>query len=199
MKISDLESKNAINKVLDKPHQLGWLFGFKKLTSEHDAWINQFLNVPRGGGSTLQAHRNSYKTTSGLVAMALLALLYPDLRVLVVRKTIQNAESLITSLIKIFESEIMQFLCYARYQKSSFVTEKWSKAGILLSSKNSISPENSFEPAGVGTSITGRHYDYIWCDDIINMEDRNSAAEREATKSYVRELGNIVTITGSRM
>lgn len=190
---------NALKYFFNQPHKLGHLLGFKKLNAGHDEWIKYFLNIPRGGRRVLQAHRNSYKTTSGLVAMAMLSLLYPNLRVFIVRKVLSNAEALIAALVKIFNSEIMKLMCQKIYGIPSFETSKWSKTGILLATKKSISPEHSFEPCGIGTSQTGRHYDYIWCDDIITVEDRRSAAERQLTKDYVRELNNIVTPTGSRM
>lgn len=189
----------TLRRLFESPHELGHLLGFKKLNTAHSEWINMFLNVPRSGEAVLQAHRNSYKTTSGLVALAMLFLIYPNLRILIVRKTVDNAESLIKAMMKIFESDIMRLLCHSIYNKPGFETEKWSKTGVRLSCKTSITPEESIEACGVGTSKTGRHYDYIWCDDIITPEDRESPAERERTKSTVRELSNIVTTTGSIM
>lgn len=44
---------------------------------------------------------------------------------------------------------------------------------------------------GTGSSITGRHYDYIFCDDIVNLKDRVSRAERERTKQVYQELINV--------
>ena len=44
---------------------------------------------------------------------------------------------------------------------------------------------------GSDSSITGKHYDYIFTDDIVNIKDRISRAERERTKTVYHELQNI--------
>lgn len=44
---------------------------------------------------------------------------------------------------------------------------------------------------GIGGSITGKHFDFIFTDDIVNMKDRKSKAERDRTKLIYQELLNI--------
>ena len=44
---------------------------------------------------------------------------------------------------------------------------------------------------GTGSSLTGQHYDYIFTDDIVNVKDRMSRAERERTRTVYQELINI--------
>lgn len=44
---------------------------------------------------------------------------------------------------------------------------------------------------GIGTSITGKHADVIITDDIVNIKDRISKAERDKTKTQYMELQNI--------
>ena len=44
---------------------------------------------------------------------------------------------------------------------------------------------------GIGGSLTGKHADVIFTDDIVNLQDRLSAAEREHTISIYQELQNI--------
>lgn len=44
---------------------------------------------------------------------------------------------------------------------------------------------------GIGTSITGKHADIVVTDDIVNLKDRISRAEREKTKTQYMELQNI--------
>ena len=39
---------------------------------------------------------------------------------------------------------------------------------------------------GIGGSLTGKHYDLIFTDDIVNLKDRASRAERERTKDAGR-------------
>lgn len=49
---------------------------------------------------------------------------------------------------------------------------------------------------GIGTSITGKHADIVVTDDIVNIKDRISRAERERTKMQYMELQNIKNRSG---
>jgi predicted phage terminase large subunit-like protein len=49
---------------------------------------------------------------------------------------------------------------------------------------------------GMGGSITGKHFDRIFTDDIVNVKDRTSKAERERTKLIYQELRNIINRGG---
>jgi predicted phage terminase large subunit-like protein len=44
---------------------------------------------------------------------------------------------------------------------------------------------------GTGGSLTGKHFDFIFTNDIINIQDRISKADRERTKMIYQELQNI--------
>lgn len=44
---------------------------------------------------------------------------------------------------------------------------------------------------GIHTSLTGKHSDYIFTDDIVNVQDRSSQAERNRTKLQYQELQNV--------
>jgi len=44
---------------------------------------------------------------------------------------------------------------------------------------------------GTGASLTGKHFDRIFTDDIVNVQDRVSKAERDRTKIIYQELQNI--------
>lgn len=44
---------------------------------------------------------------------------------------------------------------------------------------------------GIGGSLTGKHADVIFTDDIVNLSDRISPPEREHTRAIYQELQNI--------
>jgi hypothetical protein len=44
---------------------------------------------------------------------------------------------------------------------------------------------------GTGSSLTGKHADVIFTDDIVNLADRTSAAERRRIRGVYQELQNI--------
>lgn len=49
---------------------------------------------------------------------------------------------------------------------------------------------------GINGSLTGKHFDRIFTDDIVNIEDRTSKAERDHTKIIYQELRNIINRGG---
>lgn len=200
MKALDFDWAAALDDWLAEPHKFGHILGFEKLTHEHDAWINYFLRVPQGGVEVLQAHRNSYKTTCGLVALVLLFLLYPELRVLVVRKNDTLAAKVAIALQKIFTTNgVVRAFLYVRFGIETAKTNEWSESKTVFAFKKRVTIEPSLTIAGIKGSITGAHFDYIWSDDIVAREDAESDAEREATKNFVHELINLIEPTGSRM
>lgn len=44
---------------------------------------------------------------------------------------------------------------------------------------------------GIYASLTGKHADIVITDDIVNIKDRVSRAEREKTKLQYQELQNV--------
>ncbi len=146
------------------------------------------------------AHRNSYKTTCGLVAMTLLYLLYPEIRILVARKTDTQAAKVAIALQKIFtKNATIRIFMLSRWGFDSAETDEWSTEKTNFAFKKSVTIEPSLTIAGIAGSITGAHFDYIWCDDIVTRKDRESGAERDATKNFVHELDNLIEPTGSQM
>jgi len=191
--------ESALQEWVEEPYKLGHLLGFEKLSEIHGEWVKLFLNVPASGQTVLMAHRNSYKTTCGLVALTLLYMLYPNIRVLIVRKNLINAEKIVLAMQKIFNSDIFKIWSDNRHGIANVETAVWSRSQLSLAFKKKLTAEPSLQATGVGGSITGAHFDYIWCDDIVTDADRYSPAERESTKNYVYELANIIEPFGSRM
>jgi len=62
-------------------------------------------------------------------------------------------------------------------------------------------PRGATQLRGFGTdsSITGKHVDIIFTDDIVNLKDRVSHAERERIKRLYMELQNIKDTEGGRI
>ena len=76
--------EQAVKFLLEQPAKFGAMIGFDKLTDLHNKWI---IEMVRGDGDkTLQAHRNSYKTTCVSIVLALIIILLPRLKILFIRK-----------------------------------------------------------------------------------------------------------------
>ena len=185
--------EEAVTFLIEKPYKLGHLVGFTKLTEMHNAWI---IDMVRGTqDKTLQAHRSSYKTTCVSIALSLIVVLLPKMRTMFMRKTDADIKEIIRQVRKILESQQMQYFVQVIYG----VWLQLTSANVNEISTNlSNDPRGTPQLTGLGTggSLTGKHYDRIFTDDIVNVQDRVSKAERDRTKIIYQELRNIVNRGG---
>jgi hypothetical protein len=188
---------SALDEWLTEPHKFGHLLGYDKLTPTHGKWIKIFLQHKRF--DDLMAHRNSYKTTCGIVAMVLLFMCNPNMRLLIVRKNMTLSSAVLSSIQKhMISNDIVRLYIYSRWNITDVKTRDWSSEKTTFKFKKSITPESSITAAGIGTSIVGSHFDYIWMDDIETIEDRYSPAERVWTLAYYNETENLIEPLGCR-
>lgn len=188
-----LTRKEAVEFLLLRPYKFGHMLGFDKLTPLHNEWICDMVSAK--SDRTLQAHRGSYKTTCVSVALCIIMILWPELRILFMRKTNTDVKEIIAQCRKILESPQMRYI-----SRSIWGTDlKLNKATAVELSTNLVEDiKGTAQLTGRGTegSITGKHYDVIFTDDIVNVEDRTSRAERERTKLVYQELQNILNREG---
>ena len=179
---------DAVNFLLKNPYKLGHALGFTLLTELHNQWI---IDMVRGTeDKTLQAHRGSYKTTCVSLAIAIIMILLPKKKVMYIRKTDADTKEIIVQVRKILESPYMTYLASTIYN---------TDFKLITATYTNITTNLNYEPKGtaqlsamgVNGSLTGKHFDIIFTDDIVNVEDRISRAEREHTKIVYQELQNI--------
>lgn len=179
---------DAVNFLLTKPYKLGHALGFTKLTDLHNKWI---VDMVRGREDyTLQAHRGSYKTTCVSIALAIIIVLLPTKATMFMRKTDSDVKEIILQVRKILDSQHMRYFVSVIYGCDlKLVTSTQTQINTNLNRES----RGTFQLSGMGTngSLTGKHYDLIFTDDIVNVEDRISKTEREHTKLVYQELQNI--------
>ena len=183
----------AVTFLIEQPYKLAHLIGFTKLTEIHNKWI---IDMVRGTDDrTLQAHRSSYKTTCVSIALSLIVVLMPRLRTMFMRKTDSDIKEVIRQVRKILESQQMRYFVQAIYGIQLQLTTATANE---LSTNLTNDPRGTAQLTGLGTggSITGKHYDRIFTDDIVNVQDRTSKAERDRTKIIYQELRNIINRGG---
>ena len=180
--------EQAVNFLLTSPYKLGHMLGFTKLTDLHNAWI---LDMLKGEGDrTLQAHRASYKTTCVSIALALIIILLPNKRTLFLRKTDTDIKEIIKQVQKILKDPHTQYFVQCIYGVNLKLTVE-SATEINTNLTTDIRGTSQLVGMGCGSSITGKHFDRIFTDDIVNINDRVSKAERDRTKLVYQELQNI--------
>ena len=178
----------ARDRLIDYPAAFGNHVGFTKLGPLHNTWIREM--IADAGDATLQAHRGSYKTTCVSVALAILIILRPNERTAFVRKTDNDVKEVITQVRKILEHPFTVGLV-ERIYGTAFKITKAAATEISTNLTNDPRGTSQLVGIGLGGSLTGKHFDRIFTDDIVNVQDRVSKAERERTKLIYQELQNI--------
>lgn len=183
-----LTRKQAIEFLTNHPVKYARMLGFTKLTSLHDEWIKDMLKGKKD--ETLMAHRASYKTTCVSVALALIIILLPTKRTMFMRKTDADIKEVVKQVQKILLDPHTQYFVQCIYGINLLLTTQTTSEinTNLVSDAKGVS---QLLGIGTGGSLTGKHFDYIFTDDIININDRVSKAERERTKLVYQELQNI--------
>lgn len=184
----ELNKEQAIILLKDIPYKIGHMVGFKDLTELHNEWLRSFLYSQ--SDQTLLAHRGSYKTTDLSLFLAIHTVIHPNENVMFFRKTDDDVTEVITQAQKILKSDIMQMITRALYGCYTYLLKE-NNSEIHTNLCTSTKGVSQVIGLGIGTSITGKHADIVVTDDIVNLKDRISKAERESTKIRYMELQNI--------
>ena len=158
------------------------------MTELHNQWLKWFLFGTKD--QTLQGHRGSYKTTVLSLFLALVIVIYPNLKTLFFRKTGGDVTEVIRQVKRILDSGCMREIVRILYGKELKIL-KATENEIHTNLCASIGGSSQLVGLGIGTSITGKHADIVVTDDIVNINDRTSRAERERTKLAYQELINV--------
>ena len=188
--------EQAIRFLLNKPYKFGHMLGFTDLGDLHNHWMREMLTAR--DDRTLQAHRNSYKTTCVSVCLAEIMILLPNKRTLFCRKTDTDVKEIVKQVKNILLHPKTQYFVHCIWGKRLELTVDNSNE---LSTNLTTDIKGSSQLVAVGTqsSVTGKHYDFIFTDDIINIKDRVSRAEREKTKLFYEELNNVKMLGTGRI
>ena len=177
-------SREALELLTERPALVGRLCGFERLTDElHGQWLRQMLHSRED--VTLLAHRGSFKTTCLTLAIAILTVTEPTGNILFLRKTDEDVCEVLRQVKGLLLSEAMQCLTRELWGHPVGLTRA---TAYELTTDCYRSPRGAVQllGQGIGGSLTGKHADIIFTDDIVNLQDRLSPAERERTRAIYR-------------
>ena len=186
----------AIELLANHPAHLARLCGSEKLTDElHGSWIRQM--VMGQDDMTLLAHRGSYKTTCLCYAIAISLCVHPRKNIIFLRKTDNDVVEVIRQVKQILQHDAMKLLTSRIFGQHVTLTRSDQ---MSLTTSCYAAPRGAAQLLGQGIrgSLTGKHADIIITDDIVNLQDRLSPADRAYTRGVYRELQNI-RIPGGRI
>lgn len=180
--------EQAVKLLTETPIKIGWAVGFKDLGPLHNKWMVDMVTTTED--KTLQAHRGSYKTTCVSIALAILIVLLPNKKIMFMRKTDSDVKEVIRQVQNILLDRHMQALCELIHGKPLVLT---TASAVEINTNLSQDAKGTVQLYGCGISgsLTGKHFDIIFTDDIVNVQDRISKAERDHTKVIYQELQNI--------
>ena len=185
--------KQALDLLYREPYRIGQWVGFRDLKEIHNIWLRDFLYG--SGDQTLLAHRGSYKTTVLSLFLAIAPIVLPRKNIIFFRKTDDDVTEVIRQAKKIMNTGCVQELAKSVWGKKLTLTTDTASA-ITTGYYDVPQGAEQILGVGIGTSITGKHANIVITDDIVNLTDRISRAEREKTKLRYMELQNICNRDG---
>lgn len=175
--------------LIADPIALGASLGYTDLRRGlHDVWIRDMILGT--DDMTLQAHRGSYKTTCLAVAIACMMINYRSSNIIFLRKTDTDVVEVVKNVVRILKSDVFRQIFLALTGEELMIVKETSTE-VTTSAYRAPRGAAQLLGIGIGGSITGKHADIVITDDIVNVKDRMSAAEREKTKAAYMELQNI--------
>lgn len=184
----DKDAQAHLDIIKNEPYKIGQWLGFDDLTELHNEWLK--LMMYSEDDETLLAHRGSYKTTCLSIAISLLMIIFPNMIIMFLRKTDDDVKEVIQQVGKILSSDLIKMFVLKIYGVELELVEQ---SAFRISTNLMTSTKGSSQLLGLGvkTSLTGKHADLVITDDIVNLKDRISKAERELIKTAYMELQNI--------
>lgn len=184
-----ITKEQYLDVIQNNPIEIGHWVGFKDLNDINNEWLKSFLFCPND--QTLQGHRGSFKTTTLSLFFALHIIISPNETVLFFRKTGGDVSEVIRTTSNILKTGCIYEMVKTLYNGIELQLPTDSASSISTNLATSIKGSHQLTGLGIGTSITGKHADIVCTDDIVNVNDRVSQAEREHTKRAYMELENI--------
>lgn len=182
------EAKKYLDLIYNEPEYIGKQLGFTLLTDIHRTWLKDMIFGKED--ETLLAHRGSYKTTCISIAFALIMILYPNKNIIFTRKTDDDVKEIIKQTAKMLKSPLIIHIAKKIYGKEVQLIEE-SAFSVTTNLMTATKGASQLLGAGIKTSLTGKHADLVFTDDIVNVKDRISKPERDLIKIQYQELQNI--------
>lgn len=177
-----------VKLIKQEPVKIANYVGFSKMGELHNEWIKTMLYATED--KTILGHRASYKTTCLSVSLALMMVIYPYKTIIFLRKTDDDVIEVVKQVSNILRTSVFQYISLELYGTDIKFKQDTS---FKLDTNLNTSTKGSVQLLGIGIngSLTGKHADIVITDDIVNVKDRVSKAEREKTKLVYQELQNV--------
>ena len=168
------------------------ILGYDKLTDVHREWCNELEDLTIKRRLDLEP-RGTYKSTLRTVAYTLWRLIKDvNLRVLITSANQTNADGFLREMVSHMRSNRLFNLLFGDWINPN----KWTQSGIIIQPRTTVKKDMTIACAGANSNVTGKHFDIIICDDIVNHEDRDFERFRERKKMFFEELISVLEPDG---
>ena len=182
-----------IEYILTSVVEISHMIGFNLITDIHQEWFDLFFSDTQE--VTLQASRNSYKSTLLSIFTACYMIIFPNKRILVIRKTDDDISDFIGTIKNILESDTFKYLVLKIWGVELQIIN-FNSCEITTNLKTNVDDTAQLRGKSLNSALTGKHADLIITDDIVTLTDRISRADREKTKIKYQELFNLLNRGG---
>nr|DAP67100.1 MAG TPA: Terminase large subunit [Caudoviricetes sp.] len=182
-----------IEYILTSVVEISHMIGFNLITNIHQEWFDLFFSDTQE--ITLQASRNSYKSTLLSIFTACYMIIFPNKRILVIRKTDDDISDFIGTIKNILESDTFKYLVLKIWGVELKIIN-FNSCEITTNLKTNVDDAAQLRGKSLNSALTGKHADLIITDDIVTLTDRISRADREKTKIKYQELFNLLNRSG---
>ena len=182
-----------IEYILTSVVEISHMIGFNLITNIHQEWFDLFFSDTQE--ITLQASRNSYKSTLLSIFTACYMIIFPNKRILVIRKTDDDISDFIGTIKNILESDTFKYLVLKIWGVKLKILN-FNSCEITTNLKTNVDDAAQLRGKSLNSALTGKHADLIITDDIVTLTDRISRADREKTKIKYQELFNLLNRGG---
>lgn len=181
-------NKEIVELIYNEPIKLAHLLNFNDMNELHNDWLKKIMFSD--DDFTLLSHRGSYKTTCVSIGIALMMILYPNEAIFFMRKTDTDVIEIVRQVSNILSTDLFKEIVRMIYDVDLFFTDR---SAYKINTNLNVSNKGAVQLLGLGIngSLTGKHADIIFTDDIVNLKDRISKSEREHTKLIYQELQNV--------
>ena len=119
----------------------------------------------------------------------------PNLSMGFFRKTDDDVKEIVKQVSTILQGQVMQHFVNKIYDKPLVMTVDNAQE-LSTNLKTSTRGASQLIGLGIKTSVTGKHFDLVITDDIVNLKDRISKPERDLIKTSYMELENVKNRNG---
>ena len=176
-----------ITEVLDPSY-------YKPLLSPFHYEMINFAESQLSHRKLILVPRGHFKTSLITIPLSIQTILKnPEARILITNATLDNSQDFLRSIKGYFEGSDKLISLFG-----TFKSDKWNEGEIIVRQRKSKHiKEPSIMASSVDKSIVSKHFDLIIGDDLVNRESINTKDQLEKTKTYYKDLLDLLDPFGT--